>query len=120
MKRLFVGLALLSASCGMPAQYRQDGVDELYPPDCHRLDILEARGAPYKSYPVSERHQDPFAAGSIRVIEADSGAVVAYWDYYLTLRGGWGSSLGAFGLFGDYLFYTKDDVLITARRRFLD
>ena len=103
---------MLSASC-YPAQYRQDGVDELYPPDCYRIDILEARGKPVETHPVSERHRDGFANASIRNIEADSGAVVAYWDYYMTIRN-W------FGLWGDYLFYTKDDVLITARRRFLD
>jgi hypothetical protein len=113
MKRLLAAFIVMSCGCVASPQRWQAEVDASYPPDCIRLDILENRGNPMKTHPVSDRHEDKFADGSIRNIEANSGAVVAYWDYYLTPRG-W------FGLWGDYLFYTKDDVLITARRRFLD
>ena len=107
-------LMILGASCTSDGM-RQELVDEMYPPDCQRIEIREAFGEPWKSGSVLDPKREGFAAWAIRDLEANSGAVVASWDVYLRLRGWFG-----LGLYGDYLFYTKDDVLIQARRRFLD
>lgn len=112
MRALLV-LVLLSASCTPIGSNRQEFVDGIYPPDCFRIDILEAYGTPHRTGSATDPGRDGFVAWAIRDIEAESGAKVASWDFYLTPRG-W------FGLYGDYLFYTKGDVLIQARRRFLD
>ena len=118
---LLLGLSSCTPSqSSLPTQMRQDTLDEVYPPDCFRIDILEARGQPHGTGRVEEKTPTGYVAGAIRRIEKETGAVVARWDSYLTLRGGLGSSFGAFGLYEDFLFYTKDDVLIRARRRFLD
>ena len=113
MRRAPALLLILTASCTPIGSHTQEFVDGIYPPDCYRIDIREAYGPPHQSGLVSDEKIPEYVAGSIRIIETESGAKVASWDYYMTLRG-W------FGLYGDYLFYTKDDVLITARRRFLD
>jgi hypothetical protein len=102
------------------SQTRDELVDEIYPPEALRADIVERYGEPMESHRPAEERPAGFAAAAIKELERESGAVVASWDFYMTLRGGLASKLGAFGLFGDYLFYDKDHVLIRARRRWLD
>lgn len=126
--RWIPALALIATvSCYSPERARewevsvQAAADEAYPPGSLREEILGARGVPQESRDASEHSPSGYVAWAIRRAEADAGATVASWDFYLTpRRGGLGSSLGAFGLWGDYLLYTKEGVLIRARRRFLD
>jgi hypothetical protein len=120
MRFALVALGLVSLSSCTPSQMRDERLDETYPPEAFRGDIVEEYGEPGESHRLAGERPAGFVAAAIRELERETGAVVASWDFYLTLRGGPASKLGAFGLFGDFLFYDKNDVLIRARRRWLD
>ena len=108
---------LMAVACSMlscsSSGSRQETVDELYPPRAGRDEIVRRYGEPTRRVALFDPGADGFARRAARDIESRSGIAPASYDLYHVIRN-W------FGMYGDYVFYSKEERVIQACRRFLD
>lgn len=98
----------------------KDEMRKLYPSGSNRSSLsgTEMRAAPFCATDA-RCGGDWFLAQSMKHLE-EAGAQVRFYDVLLRVRSGPGASLGACGLFLDYVFYGQDLNIVAAHRRFLD
>lgn len=111
------GAFLVAVACSMlscsSSDSRQETVDELYPPQAGRDEIVRRYGEPSRRVALSDPGADGFARRAAGDIESRTGVAPASYDLYHVIRD-W------FGMYGDYVFYSKEERVIQASRRFLD
>jgi len=111
------GVFLAVVACSMlscsSSGSRQETVDELYPPAAGRDEIVRRYGEPSRRVALSDPGVDGFARRAARDLESRTGIAPASYDLYHVIRN-W------LGMYGDYVFYSKEEQVIQARRRFLD
>ena len=113
MMRSAPALLLVSLCSCVYSDMKQETLDAFYPPGAHRDEILMKDEHPPQRHDIDGRPRDGFAARAFRDIMAETGTRPAFYDFNLRIRG-W------FGLYGDYVFYDEDEILLRACRRFLD
>ena len=107
------------AACGR-SYHQQESVDDRYPVGMPQAELASRYGEPTQRISLEETGSDPYMAAAERDVERVSGVAPRLCHLYHVLRPGAGSSLGAFGMWGDYVFLDRDGRVLGARRRFLD
>lgn len=99
---------------------REQGLLEIYPVGSPRNSLIERYGAPIETGVISaDGKLNRFAAWCIQQIRSEGRDPVRY-DAFTQLRLGAGASLGAAGMYEDYVFYDRDDRVLKACRMQLD
>lgn len=100
--------------------FRKD-LDVLYPPGTLRDKILEREWKPKETCYVNQESMGNWYINKcVRTITAELMVTPVRYDFYWVPRMGYlPIPIGA-GLWGDYIFYDKNDKVIKSYRRFLD
>lgn len=99
---------------------QQETVHALYPVGTPKAELAARCGEPTRILSLEGSVPDAYAAAAARDVERVTGVAPRLCHLYHVLRPGAGSSLGAFGMWGDYVFFDADGRVLGARRRFLD
>ena len=96
--------------------HTEERMEERYPCQTPRSEILAKFGEPAKHVVLSEGTEYRHVRAYSDQVRRGTGTAPASCDVYHVLRG---ASFG-FGMYEDYVFYTKEDAVLQARRHFLD
>jgi hypothetical protein len=108
--------------CANTHQQSQDQeLAQRYPPGADRTTLLEQGRSPQQSTMLATASTDDRVMRNFaHLVEQETGVKPHRCDTFTVLRTTLGSSMGAAGLYFDYVFYDQSDRILKSYRRFID
>lgn len=91
-----------------------------FPVGSSRAAIVAKYGAPKRILDLPGKDPGPYIRRAASALQREGRGVPVRCEEYTVLRETLGSSLGAFGMYVDYVFYDAQGVVLGASRRFVD